>query len=228
MATNLDLDEQEQIDQLKYFWRRYGNLITAVITIAVVGYAAFAGWNWYQRDQAAKASAMFDEFEKATQAADLDRTARVFADLKDRYPSTAFTGQAGLLTAKLQFDKGQADNAIATLNWVADSAKESHYQTIAKLRIAGILMDQKKYDEALKQLDGASDKDFASLIEDRRGDILMAQGNKEGAKLAYAKAWQTMDPTVDYRRLVEAKLTALGAAPNLLPSVKPKLAGEAQ
>jgi predicted negative regulator of RcsB-dependent stress response len=228
MATNLDLDEQEQIDQLKYFWGRYGNLITALITIAMVAYAAFAGWNWYQRDQAAKASAMYDEFEKVALAADVDRTTRVFNDLKDRYPSTAFTGQAGLMAAKIQFDKGQADNALATLTWVADNANEPQYQAVARLRLAGILMDQKKYDEALKRLDAVNDKDFAALVEDRRGDILIAQGNKEGAKTAYAKAWQTMDPSADYRRLIEAKLTALGAAPNLLPTIKPKPAGGAQ
>jgi len=228
MATNLDLDEQEQLDQLKYFWARYGNLITAVITIAVVVYAGMFGWNWWQRDQAAKAAAMYDEFDKASQAADVDRSSRVFNDLKDRYGSTAYAGQAGLMAAKLQFDKGHSDQAEASLGWVADHASEPQYKAIARLRLAGILLDEKKYDEALKQLSGVDDKNFAALVDDRRGDIMMAQGNKDGAKAAYATAWQTMDPSVDYRRLIEAKLTALGAAPTALLKVTPKPAGGVQ
>jgi predicted negative regulator of RcsB-dependent stress response len=227
MATNLDLDEQEQLDQLKYFWARYGNLITAVVTIAVVVYAGYFGWNWYQRDQAAKAAAMYDEFDKAVQATDVDRTSRVFNDLKDRFSSTAYAGQAGLLAAKVQADKGHPDQAEATLAWVADNAKETQYRSIARLRLAGILLDMKKYDDALKQLDAVNDKDFAALVEDRRGDVMMAQGNKDGAKAAYAKAWTTMDPSVDYRRLVEAKLTALGASPTAL-ALTPQPAGAAK
>jgi predicted negative regulator of RcsB-dependent stress response len=137
----------------------------------------------------------------------------VFADMKDRFPRTAYTQQAGLLAAKVQFDKGQADAALATLAWVAANATESEYQTVARLRAAGVLLDQKKYDEALKQLDGATAPEFDALVADRRGDVLMAQGKKPEAKAAYLKAWQAMDAKVDYRRLIDAKLTALGAAP---------------
>jgi predicted negative regulator of RcsB-dependent stress response len=97
---------------------------------------------------------------------------------------------------------------------VAENATEAEYQTLARIRLAGILLDQKKYDEALKQLDGATSKEFEALAADRRGDILMAQGKKDEAKVAYQKAWKDMDPKIDYRRLIEAKLTALGAAPD--------------
>ncbi|MBC8057276.1 MAG: tetratricopeptide repeat protein [Rhizobiales bacterium] len=213
MATHLDLEEQEQLDQLKAFWRRYGNLITWLLIVVLGGFAAWNGWNWYQRDQASKSSAMFDQLDKAAQAGDVDQVGRVFADMKERYPRTAFTEQAGLAAAKLQVEKGKTDAALETLNWVGANATETEYQTIAKLRAAGVLLDQKKYDEALKQLDGAAAPEFAALVADRRGDVLLAQGKKEDAKVAYAKAWQAMESTVDYRRLIEAKLTALGAAP---------------
>ena len=217
MATNLDLEEQEQLDQLKAFWNKYGNLVTWLLIVVLGGYAAWNGWNWYQRDQAAKASSMYDQLDKAAQAGDVDQTARVFADMKSRYPGTAFTEQGGLLAAKLQFEKGNADDALATLAWVESNATEGEYQTIARLRAAGVLLDQKKYDEALKRLDAVVLKDgaaeFGALVDDRRGDVLMAQGKTEEAKAAYAKAWQAMDAKVEYRRLIEAKLTVLGAAP---------------
>jgi len=213
MATHLDLEEQEQLDQLKHFWKQYGNLITWVLVIVLAGFAAYNLWNIWQRKQAANASAMYDALDRAAQGADMDKVASIFGDLKKDYPGTTFAEQGGLLAAKVQFDKNQPDNARASLAWVAENAKEDEYKTIARLRLAGLLMDEKKYDDALKQLDGATSKDFEALVADRRGDVLLAQGKKDDAKAAYLKAWAAMDPTVEYRRLIDAKLTAMGAAP---------------
>jgi predicted negative regulator of RcsB-dependent stress response len=217
MATNLDLEEQEQLDQLKSFWKTYGNLVTWLLVVALGCYAAWNGWNWWKRDQAVKAGSMYDQLDKAVQAGDVDQASRVFADLKGRFPGTAFTEQGGLLAAKVQFEKGKADEALATLAWLEANATEAEYRTIARLRAAGVLLDQKKYDDALKQLDGVVLKNaasgFGALVDDRRGDVLMAQGKTDEAKTAYNKAWQVMDAKLDYRRLIEAKLTVLGAAP---------------
>ena len=213
MATHLDLEEQEQLDQLKNFWKQYGNLITWVLIAALAAYAGWNAWNWWQREQSAKSGAMFDQLEKAATSGDADQAGRVFADMKERFPRTSFTQQAGLLAAKVQFEKQQADAALASLAWVAANASEAEYQTVARLRAAGVMLDQKKFDEALKQLDVATAPEFVALVADRRGDLLLAQGKKDDAKAAYTKAWQSMDEKIDYRRLIEAKLAALGAAP---------------
>lgn len=213
MATQLDLQEQEQLDALKAFWKQYGNLITWLLILLLGAYAGWNGWNWWQRDQAMKASAMYDALEQAAQAGDADRASRAFADLKDRYPRTAFAPQAGLAAAKLQFDKGQADAAKASLAWVADNAGEDELRTVARLRLAGMLAEAKQFDEALKQLDAAKAAGFEALVADRRGDVLSAAGRKDEAKAAYQAAWKAMDEKTEYRRLVDAKLTALGAAP---------------
>ena len=213
MATQLDLEEQEQLEQLKAFWNQYGNLITTLLVIVAGAYLAWFGWNWWQRDQGIKAGSMYDEFDRAVQASDAERAGRIFADMKERFPRTAFTGQAGLLAAKLAADKGLAEVARADLAWVAESGAENEYRAIARLRLAGLLLDDKKYDEALKQLDGVESGEFAALAADRRGDILSAQGKGDDAKAAYQKAWAAMDARVDYRRLVEAKLNVLGLNP---------------
>ncbi len=213
MATHLDLEEQEQLDQLKSFWKEYGNLITWALIAVLGAYAAWNGWTWWQRDQATKASAIFEEFDKSASAGDVAKTAGIFNDMKERFPRTTLTQQAGLMTAKLQVEKGQADAAVASLEWVGQNATEAEYQTIARLRLAGLLLDQKKYDEALKQLDAATAKDFVALVADRRGDVLAAQGKLDAAKAAYTAAWKAMDAKISYRRLIEAKLAAMGAAP---------------
>jgi predicted negative regulator of RcsB-dependent stress response len=212
MATHLDLQEQEQVDALKAFWQQYGNLITWALVAALLVYAGITGWQWWQREQAVKAGAMFDELDRAVQVGDVDKTVRVFGDLKERYPRTAYTQQGGMLAAKLQFDKGKADDARASLNWVIEHAVDDEYRSLARLRLAGVLLEAKQYDDALKQLDGVSGA-FAALAADRRGDVLLAQGKKEEARNAYQQAYKTMDEKVEYRRLVDAKLTALGASP---------------
>ena len=213
MATHLDLEEQEQLAQLKHFWSRYGNLITWLLIIVFGAFAAWNGWQWWQREQAAKAGALYDEVERAAQAKDAALAVRAFNDLKDRYGGTAYAEQGGLLAAKVAYEQGKTDEARASLSWVADHATEVEYRTIARLRLAALLLDAKQYDAALKQLDDAKAKTFEPLVADRRGDVLLAQGRKDEARSAYQQAWAAMDPSIEYRRLIEAKLTALGAAP---------------
>ena len=213
MANHLDLQEQEQLDELKAFWKQHGNLITWVLIVALLAFGGWNGWRLWEREQAKAAAGLFEELDKAVLAGDAARVGRAFSDLKDRHPRTALAQQAGLIAARVQSEKGQPDAARAALAWVADNAVEDQYKTIARLRLAGVLMDAKQYDEALKQLDGAKGDEFAALIADRRGDILLAQGKQTEAQAAYAAAYKAMDEKLDYRRLVEAKLTALGAAP---------------
>jgi predicted negative regulator of RcsB-dependent stress response len=213
MATPLDLQEQEQLDALKAVWKQYGNLITWALVAALAVYAGLNGWKWWQRDQSAKAGAMFEELERAAQAGDAQRAGQVFADMKARYPRTAYAEQAGLLAARVQFDRGQVEPATASLSWVAENASEDEYKSAARLRLAALSMQAKNYDEALKHLDAAKATSFEALVSDRRGDVLLAQGKSDQARTAYQAAWKAMDEKLEYRRLIDAKLTALGAAP---------------
>ena len=212
MAQQLDLQEQEQVDALKAFWARYGNLITWAITLVL---AVFAGWNWYQklqRDKDSAASTMYGELQGAADAGDAKRAAQIFGDMQAKAPKTTFTQLGALLVAKAQADKGDAAGATANLQWVADNGNEEN-AAVAHMRLAGLLADGKKYDDALKQLALVKPASFAALVSDRRGDIDLAQGQKDAAAKAYKVAYDGLPATAQYRMLVEAKLTALGAAP---------------
>jgi predicted negative regulator of RcsB-dependent stress response len=118
-----------------------------------------------------------------------------------------------LLAAKVQFDKGQADAARGTLEWVAANAKEDEYRALARLRLAGVHLEAKRFDDALKLVTSEVPESLTALAADRRGDILQAQAKPAEAVTAYQQAWKALGKEVDYRRLVEAKLVALGAAP---------------
>lgn len=215
MANHLDLEEQEQLDQLKHFWQQYGYLITWVL-IVVLG--AFAGWNLYQRwqlSQASQAAAMYDEVERTIGGGDLAKLDRVLADMKDKFPNTTFAQQAGLLSAKAYFEGGKIDEAKAALTWVAGKSSDAGYQAIARLRLASVLMEGKAFEEAAKQLSGEFPSEFSALVSDRRGDIFALQGKKAEAKSEYEKAYKLFEERADYRRLVEVKLNSLGVNPRI-------------
>jgi predicted negative regulator of RcsB-dependent stress response len=213
MATQLDLQEQEQLDALKAFWNKYGNLVTWLLVLALSAYAGWNAWQYWQSEQGLKAGAMYEELDRAAQQGDVDKVGRIFADLKAQFPSTMFAQHGGMLAAKVQFDKGQADAARASLAWVAEQSKEDEIKTMARLRLAALQAEAKQFDEALKTLDAAKAPGFEALVTDRRADVLMIQGKKDEARVAYQAAYKLMDPKADYRRLLEAKLTALGVVP---------------
>lgn len=213
MANQLDLEEQEQLDELKAFWKKYGTLITIVLTVALT---AYAGWNIYQRwqqNQASQAAALFEEVERLAVAGDIPKLDRVFADMKDRYPNTNFAQQAGLLVSRVYFEAAKPDQAKAALTWVAEKSSDDGYQAIAKLRLASVLAESASFDEALKLLSGAFPGEFAPLVADRMGDIYMLQGKKVEARAQFEKAFKGFEEQVEYRRLVEVKLNALGVNP---------------
>jgi predicted negative regulator of RcsB-dependent stress response len=210
MAKHLDLEEQEQLDELKHFWKRFGSLITWGLIVILGAFAAWNGYQYWQRNQAAQASVMYDEVERAVQSGDTAKIERSLSDMKDRFGNTLYAQQAGMLVAKALYDKGNPDASRAALIGVAGSGSDEGYRAIAKLRLAGLLLEKKSYDEALQLLSGAFPKDFAALADDRRGDIFAAQGKTTEARTEYLKAFKGLSERVDYRRLVEVKLNALG------------------
>ncbi len=213
MANHLDLDEQEQLDQFKHFWKQYGNLITCVL-IAVLG--AFAAWNAYeywQRSQATQAATMFDEVERSIATGDVAKVERALSDMNAKFGSSPYAQQAGLLAAKTFYEKGNLDASKKALVLVAEKSSDVGYQAIAKLRLASALIESKNYDDALKQVSGTYPKEFEPMAADRRGDVLALQGKPAEAKAEYVKAYKGFDDRSAYRRLVEVKLNALGGDP---------------
>lgn len=210
MATSLNLDEQEQLDQVRHFWSRYGNLITWVLIVVFGSVAGYNGYQFWKSRQAQQASAMYDEVSRIAQGQDLAKLERAFSDMKDRFGKTAFAQQAGLLAAKAYTNAGQGAQATAALSWVADNATEAEYRAVARLRWAALLADDKKFDEALKVLDTSMPAEFAALVADRRGDLLALKGERDLARAEYEKAYRAMDDKLEYRRMIEVKLNALG------------------
>ena len=210
MAKHLDLEEQEQLDQIKHFWAQYGNLITWVLIAVFGSVAAFNGWNYWQRTQAIKAAALFEEIDRAALASDAERIERALAEMKSGFGGTTFAAQGALLAAKTLHDTGKTEAARNALAWVADVSSDKAYQAVARLRLAALDVEAKALDQALKTLEAPVPSAFEPLVADRRGDVLMEKGKPEEAKAQYLVAWRGLSEQVEYRRLVEIKLASLG------------------
>ena len=210
MANALDLEEQEQLDQLKHFWNRYGNLITWAAIVVFGSIAAWNAWTYWQAKEAAAASVIYDELERSVTGRDAQRTEKAFNDLKSQYGGTAYAQQGALLAAKGLFTSGATDKAKQALEWAAGQTTDPALQAIARLRLSALALEQKEPDAAAKWLEGNVPKEFEALFADRKGDIHMAKDQKAEARQAYQRAYSQMGEQVEYRRLIEVKLNALG------------------
>jgi predicted negative regulator of RcsB-dependent stress response len=206
-----DLQEQEQIESLKAWWNQYGNLVTGLLTLILVVVAGVNGWKWYQRSQASQAVVYYEALEKAVTAKDAAKVKDAAGALLDKYGSTAYAQMAALLAAKTYADGGDMKSAKAQLQWAMDKAKDEEYKHIARLRLAGILLDEKAYEEALKLVSIEPPPSYVSLYADRKGDVLLAMGKKDEAKTAYQVALDRAEKNGNVRQIIQLKLEALGA-----------------
>jgi predicted negative regulator of RcsB-dependent stress response len=218
MASHLDLEEQEQLDELKHFWKRWGDLITWVLITVLGGYAAWMGWQSYQGKQAAQAAALYDTVERAALGGDLALLDRSVKDIEEKFAPTTYAQQAALLAARVYNDKDRKADAKKQLTWVIEQSSDEGYQALARLRLAALLVEDKAYDEAKRQLSLKTAEAFAPLMADRLGDLAMLQAQPAEAVQYYKNAWKGFEPNADYRRLVAVKLAALGADPEELPA----------
>ena len=210
-----DLEEQEQLATMKAWWTQYGNLVTWLLIAALAVYAGWSGWNYYQRNQAAQAGQLFDELQKSVAAKDNVKVQRAAQDMEEKFPRTAYAQMTGLTAAKSAFDSNDLKTAKLQLQWVIDHAADEEYKAVAKVRLAGVLLDEKAYDEGLKLLASDFPAAFAGLVADRRGDLLAAQNKLPEARASYQAALAVMEPRNPGRQLIQLKLDAIGVVPAL-------------
>jgi predicted negative regulator of RcsB-dependent stress response len=204
-----DLEEQEQLADLKAFWNKYGNLLTWVLIVVLGSYAAYNFWTYHQRSQASDASVLYEELQKSLADKDNAKVQRIAADVETKFGATAYGPMAALAAAKGAFDANDLKAAKTQLQWVVEHGNDE-YKSIAKLRLAGVLLDEKAYDEGLKLLATEFVPQFAGSVADRKGDILVAQNKLAEARTAYLAAIAAMDSKNPGRKLVELKLESIG------------------
>jgi predicted negative regulator of RcsB-dependent stress response len=208
MAYNLE--EQEQIDAIKAWWKQYGNFVVLAAIACLVTIAAFQGWRYYRAQQAERAATLFIQLDEAERANDPKRVRDIAGQIIERHGSTPYAAMSALASAKAGVTTGELDEARKHLQWAVEHARDDALRDVARLRLAGLLLDQKKHDDALKLLAAKPGEPYAMLYADLRGDVLAADGKAAEARAAYQAALEKSDPASSYRRLIEVKLDALG------------------
>lgn len=205
-----DLEEQEQLDELKAWWKHNGNIVTWAIIAVLAGFAAFQGWKYYQRSQALQASTQYEVLAQM-HVKDIKEIRSASGQIIENYAGTPYAGRAALIAAKANYANNDAKSAKAQLEWAMGHAKEDAIRAIAQLQLAAVQLEEKQYDAVLKTLEAKHDAAFDGLVADLRGDVLAAQGKKVEAKTAYQEALTKLESQGRMRGYTQHKLDALGS-----------------
>jgi predicted negative regulator of RcsB-dependent stress response len=209
MAGSYDFEEQERIAELKAWWEDNRWYVIGAVVAIVAALAGYRGWQYWSARQTEEAASLYTPFAEAAKGKDLKRITDAASALRTKHAGSFYASQAALVAAKAAFDAGNLDEARAQLQWVMDKGVDEH-RGVARLRLAAVLLEQKKFDEALKVLEGNKDEAFTALAADMRGDVMLAQGRQDEARAAYKLAMEKADPRNPVRTIAETKLNALG------------------
>jgi predicted negative regulator of RcsB-dependent stress response len=210
--SSLDLQEQEQVEALKDWWKENGKWVIGAVVVGLLSFSGIKYWKSYQASQSAEASKLYVEVLKQASTNDAKRIGDAADALSSRYGSSAYAPRAQLLAAQASLQAGDVARTKVQLQWVIEHASETGLQDAARLKLASMLLDEKKYDEALKQLDAVHPESFNGLFADLRGDVLSAQGKVAEARAAYQLAYDKTDAKSTYRNLIQLKMDGLGSA----------------
>nr|QLG20632.1 hypothetical protein [uncultured bacterium] len=224
MMATFDLEEQEQLAELKTWWQQHGRRVSSLVLVVAIGFAAWQAWQWWQNQQAGKASAVYAGLQQAAGKNDLKQVKLLSGELIEKYAGTSYAGMGALIAARVEVDQRDNKSARAQLAWAAGHAKDEGLRALARLRLAVVLLDDKAFDEALAQLATTPPAPFTPRYADVRGDIYHAQGKTAEAAAAYDVALAAIDAQekaaddsgrgskrAAYRDLVQRKRNALNA-----------------
>ena len=211
MAT-YDLEEQEKIDGLKSWWETYGTLLIVVVATFIASIGGVKAWNYYQQQQIGQAAELYSSLLQVEASGDSKKISDAAHLLMEGFPSSGYASRAALISARASFDSGDVQNAKSRLQWTLDNTKEDELKDLVRLRLAGILLDERKYDDALRLLDTKHGESFDGLYADLKGDVLNAAGKIAEARIAYQTALDKMGKKGTYYNIVQMKFDALAEA----------------
>ena len=204
-----DLEEQEQLAELKAWWKQNGTLVLGTVAAVLVLIAAWNGWRWYQRSQALEAVALYENLQTAARMSDGKAVRDAAGGILEKYAGTAYAPLAALVSAKVNYQAGDVKTARAQLQWAVDNARQEEVRAVARLRLATVLMDDNAYDEAMRMVEAKPAEAFEALFASMRGDILSAQKKRAEARTAYRAAVEKATDAA-FRETLRLKLDALG------------------
>ena len=201
------LEEQQELDNFKYFWKSTGRWLFALLIAAALGYLGYTMYKSHKASQSQEAAEVLAKIVDQMQAK--ASQAEVNADLtnlQQNYPDSIAAAQATLMAAATEYDARRYDVAEGHLNWVLKNQKAPLVQALAAQRLGIVLLQQKKYDAAIAALNTKVEADFEPLLLEAKGDVYAAQNKTKEAAQSYQQALEKLPKDAIERELLQMKL----------------------
>lgn len=201
--------EEEQIDDLKQWWKKYGGPVVTGLAIGLALVLGSRAWMDYRETQRVSASAEYEQLRGELTASNVEAARQRGAYLIDNYSGTPYAVLAALGLAKMHVEQGELPAARERLQWALDKAREPEFTHVARLRLARVMAAEGQIAEAIALLDGAAPGAFTAAYEELRGDLYAGSGDTGRAREAYLRALDRLEGGAG-ADLVQMKLDDLG------------------
>lgn len=206
----LDLEEQEQIDELKAWWHKNGTLVIGAVAAFVIGVSGWKGYEVWNTRQTGESMALYEKAVQAAMANDTKSVKELTGQIMENYDRSGYAMPAAWMAGRINFSAGDLKSAQAQYQYALDHAGDKGLEQLARLRLAAVMLDQKDYAGAQKLLEIEPDAAFAALFADLKGDLMAIQGKPEEARAAYQLALEKLEDKSPMKVMVEAKLDGVG------------------
>lgn len=199
------IQEQEEIEGFKHFWRNGGSLVCGFVVLALLGYG---GWKFYQNQQAknaAQASTALSKFTEEFMSKKTEEAQKQLTVLQTQHKNNNAAAMASLSMAGLHFEEKKYPEAQKELEWVLANTKDATLNALAIQRLANLFLQQEKYDLALSTIAKPVNSVYEPMSLDIKGDILFAQGKIKEAAQSYEQALLKMPQDAPGKEIIELK-----------------------
>ncbi len=187
--------EEEQIQAIKDWWKKNGSSLLIGIGAALAIVFGWQAWQNYEAQQRTEAANQFanllNAFSDQSDEQSGETVAFVAETLRNDYTDSAYAIYGNLILARQQMmQQEDPEAAIESLKWALEKTGEHEaLALVVRNRLARAQFSAGQYDDALATIDAAGSADaFDAIFSELRGDILLAQGDRDGAREAYLAA----------------------------------------
>lgn len=205
-----DLEEQEQLDEAKVWWKQHGNKVIWGVTLFLLATAGWRAWTTWERNQSAEASMLFDRAAQSAATGNAKAAKEISAQIMENHARSAYATPAAWLAGRSNYDANDLKSATAQYEYALQHARDDGTKQLARLRLAGLKFEQKDLEGALALLNQDFSPAFVGLAAQLKGDVLMSQGKNSDARTAYKLALEKLGDKSSLKPLVEMRLDALG------------------
>jgi predicted negative regulator of RcsB-dependent stress response len=207
------LDEREQAEQLKRWFKENWLWLVAGIGLGLGGLYGWQGWNSYLDGKSRQAEAKFSTMLEALDASDRARADALADDITRNYGSTPYADQVQLVLARVDVEEGKLEQAAGKLKRVMDNSGDPELALVARLRLARVQSAHGDNDAALATLAAANAPAVEPAIAEVRGDVLLAKGDRDAAATAYREALAGAESGLVDAQMLKLKIDELASEP---------------